>query len=43
MSDEALQQLKFAELLPPTLAKATLAARAADVDGCAATIQSPLV
>lgn len=36
VSDEALEQLKFAELLPPHLASATLAARMADRAGAAA-------
>jgi ATP-dependent Lhr-like helicase len=36
VSDEALKQLKFADLLPPHLAAATLAARVADHCGAAA-------
>ena len=43
ISDEALKQLKVAELPPPLVARAMLAARAADVDGCAATMRSAIV
>jgi ATP-dependent Lhr-like helicase len=37
VSAEALKQLKFADLLPPHLAAATLSARIADHHGAAAT------
>jgi ATP-dependent Lhr-like helicase len=40
ISEEALKQLKFADLLPPGLAEATLAARAADPGGCSAVAAS---
>jgi ATP-dependent Lhr-like helicase len=43
VSEDALKQLKFAELLPPALATATLAARAADADGCRAVARSHVV
>lgn len=39
VSDEALKQLTFSELLPPELATATLLARAFDADGCRAVIR----
>ena len=39
VSDEAVKQLKFAELLPPALAAATLSARAADSMGCRAVVR----
>ncbi len=35
-SEDAVKQLKFAELLPPEIAAATLAARGADHAGAAA-------
>lgn len=43
VSDEAVRQLKFAELLPPELAASTLAARAADHAGAAAVADRPIV
>lgn len=43
VSDEAVRQLKFAELLPPELASKTLAARAADHAGAAAVAGTPIV
>lgn len=43
VSDEALKQLKFAELLPPALAASTLSARAADPAACAYVVEMPLV
>lgn len=43
VSDEALKQLKFAELLPPTLAASTLSARAADPDACSYVAGMPVV
>ncbi len=43
VSDEALRQLKFAELLPPELAVATLSARAADTAGAAAVADAGVV
>lgn len=43
VSDEALKQLKFAELLPPALAAQTLSARAADPAACAYVAAMPLV
>jgi len=43
VSDEALKQLKFAELLPPALAAATLSARAADPAACAYVAAMPLI
>lgn len=43
VSDEALKQLKFAELLPPLLAAATLSARAADPIGSAVVASSAVV
>jgi len=43
VSDEALKQLKFAELLPPALAASTLSARAADDAGCAAVLKASVV
>jgi ATP-dependent Lhr-like helicase len=42
VSDEALKQLKFADLLPPDLASATLGRRAADHDGAVATLRRPV-
>ncbi len=38
VSEDALKKLKFAELLPPALAAATLAQRALDVAGCRAVL-----
>lgn len=43
VSEDALTQLKFAELLPPALAAATLSARAADPDGCAHVMAMPVL
>ena len=43
VSDEALKQLKFAELLPPGLAEATLSARAADPIGTAAVAGATVI
>ena len=43
VSDEALKQLKFAELLPAEMAAATLSARAADPIGSAAVAASAVV
>jgi len=43
VSDDAIKQLKFAELLPPALAAATLAARAADHAGAALIAERPVV
>jgi len=43
VSAEAVKQLKFAELLPPGLAAATLAARAADHEGARAIAGRPIV
>ena len=43
VSDDALKQLKFAELLPPALAAATLAARGADAIGTRAVARAALV
>lgn len=43
VSDEAVKQLKFAELLPPDLATLTLASRAADHAGAAAVIRNGVV
>lgn len=43
VSEQALKQLKFAELLPPGLAMRTLAARAADPRGAALTAAMPIV
>jgi len=42
VSDEALKQLKFAELLPPDLASHTLGARSADHDGARLLLQRPV-
>jgi ATP-dependent Lhr-like helicase len=39
VSDEAIKQLKFTELLPPDVAAATLAARALDVHGVQAVVR----
>jgi ATP-dependent helicase Lhr and Lhr-like helicase len=43
VNDEAVKQLKFAELLPPALASATLAAREHDGQGCAAALTAGVV
>jgi ATP-dependent Lhr-like helicase len=43
VSDDALKQLRFAELLPPTLASRTLAARAADHAGALSILGRPVV
>ena len=43
VSEEALKQLKFAELLPPALAAATLSARAADPAGCRAVTRARVI
>jgi ATP-dependent Lhr-like helicase len=43
VSDEALKQLKFAELLPPALAASTLSSRAADPVGSAALAAAAVV
>jgi ATP-dependent Lhr-like helicase len=43
VSDVALEQLKFAELLPPALAAATLSSRAADPVGSAALAAAAVV
>jgi ATP-dependent Lhr-like helicase len=42
VSDEALKQLKFADLLPTELASATLGQRAADHAGAVATLKRPV-
>jgi ATP-dependent Lhr-like helicase len=42
VSDEALKQLKFADLLPPDLAGSTLGQRAADHAGAAAVLERPV-
>jgi ATP-dependent helicase Lhr and Lhr-like helicase len=42
VSDEAIKQLKFAELLPPDLASHTLGARSADHDGARLLLQRPV-
>lgn len=42
VSEDALKQLKFAELLPPELAAATLSARSADPDASAVVAASAL-
>lgn len=42
IDDRALKQLKFAEMLPPNLAVATLAARGADPQGAARVATLPL-
>lgn len=42
IDDRALKQLKFAEMLPPDLAVATLAARGADPQGAAGVATLPL-
>jgi ATP-dependent Lhr-like helicase len=43
VSEEALKQLKFAELLPPHLAELTLGARAADHDGAKSLLARAIV
>ncbi|QDP94553.1 DEAD/DEAH box helicase [Microlunatus elymi] len=43
VTQQALEQLKFSELLPPDLARATLEARLEDVPGAAATLSHPVV
>jgi ATP-dependent Lhr-like helicase len=43
VSAEAVKQLKFGELLPPHLAAATLAARAADHNAARATASRPIL
>ncbi len=42
VDDGALAGLKFAEMLPDRLARATLAARLADLDGAAAVLREPV-
>ncbi len=42
VSDDALKQLKFADLLPPDLARSTLGARSADHHGAAAVLRRPV-
>ncbi len=42
VSEEALKQLKFADLLPPELAGSTLGRRAADHNGAAAALRRPV-
>jgi ATP-dependent Lhr-like helicase len=41
--EQAVKKLKFAELLPPALANATLAARGADLRGAIAALNRPVV
>jgi ATP-dependent Lhr-like helicase len=43
VTDEALKQLRFSELLPPALATTTLAARGADHAGAQTVVARPLV
>jgi ATP-dependent Lhr-like helicase len=43
VDEDALRQLKFAELLPPDLARQTLAARIADTTAAARVIEQPVV
>jgi len=43
VSEDALKQLKFGELLPSALAEATLSSRGADPVGCHATAGASLV
>jgi len=43
VSDEALRRLRFAELLPGSLAASTLAARAADHAGARAILARPII
>ncbi len=43
VSEDALKQLKFSELLPPAMAEATLSSRADDPVGCHATAGTSLV
>ncbi len=42
VTEQALEQLKFAELLPPTLARRTLEARLADPVGAAVVLKMPI-
>ncbi|MGY1621054.1 DEAD/DEAH box helicase [Geodermatophilus sp. SYSU D00965] len=42
VSDDALKQLKFADLLPPDLASSTLGQRAADHAGAASVLRRPI-
>jgi ATP-dependent Lhr-like helicase len=42
VSDEALKQLKFADLLPTDLAGSTLGRRASDHDGAAKVLRRPV-
>jgi ATP-dependent Lhr-like helicase len=42
VDEDALRQLKFAELLPPDLAQQTLAARIADTTATARVIEQPV-
>lgn len=42
VTDRALEQLKFAELLPPALARQTLEARLSDPVGAAAVLEQPI-
>ncbi|MGY1690374.1 hypothetical protein [Geodermatophilus sp. SYSU D01105] len=42
VSDDALKQLKFADLLPPDLAGSTLELRAADHAGAASVLRRPV-
>jgi len=43
VSEEALRQLKFAELLPPDVARRTLALRGADVQGAHQVLARPVI
>jgi ATP-dependent helicase Lhr and Lhr-like helicase len=43
VSDEALKRLRFAELLPPSLAVSTLAARSADHKGTQVVLARPII
>jgi len=43
VSEDALKQLKFAELLPPATVEATLSSRGADPVGCHATTGASLI
>lgn len=42
VSEQALQKLRFAELLPPRLAVAALASRGADIRGAAVVVSDPV-
>jgi ATP-dependent Lhr-like helicase len=42
VDEDALRQLKFAELLPPDLARQTLAARITDTTATARVIEQPI-